>query len=141
MRLQMQARLSLGLVVLALATAASAADVQATTDGRLSGATQISFGCPGPVRVGAPPCEHWSSFPRARFTLVRLRAGVPVPGSDRRFRSDSRGRFTLRLAAGRYQLAPLAQAHTNGGTAINLTVRAGRTTWTLVRYQGYPRML
>jgi hypothetical protein len=145
MQVQMRARLPLGLVALALAAAASAsasaADVRATTDGRMSGATQITFGCPGPVRVGAPPCEHWSSFPHARFTLTRLRGGVPVSGSERRFNSDGRGRFTLPLAAGRYQLTPLAQAHSNGGAPITLSVRAGQTTWTLLRYQGYPRML
>ena len=137
----MRARLILGLVVLALTAGAAASGVHASVGGRLAGVTQITFGCPGPIREGAPPCEHWSRFPHARFSITRLRGNVPVPGTDRRVSSDSRGRFTLQLVPGRYRLTPLPQPHTNGGTPVTVAVRTGQTTWTLVRFQGYPRML
>ncbi len=109
--------------------------------GRLAASTQISFGCPGPSRVGGPPCEHWSSFANARFTVTRLVREKPSPGTRLVVRSDSRGRFSIALAAGRYLLRPLAQPHTTGGTTLRVRVRIGVTTWTLVRFQGFPRML
>jgi hypothetical protein len=103
--------------------------------GRLSGVTQISYGCPGPQRVGEP-CEHWSSFAQARFRVTRLSSG-----DARIVTSDSRGRFRLVLTVGRYRLTPLRQAHTSGGTPLTVTIRAAATTWTHVRFQGFPRML
>jgi hypothetical protein len=103
--------------------------------GRLTGITQISYGCPGPQRVGEP-CEHWSSFAHARFRLTTLRSGY-----TRIITSDMRGRFSLPLTAGRYQLTPLRQLHTTGGTPITATIHAATTTWTHVRYQGFPQML
>jgi hypothetical protein len=103
--------------------------------GRLSGVTQISYGCPGPQRVGEQ-CEHWSSFAHARFRLTTL-----VGGNARVITSDSRGRFTLALAPGRYRLTPLRQAHTTGGISVTATIRTTATTWARVRFQGFPRML
>jgi len=38
-----------------------------------------------------------------------------------------------------YRLTPLPQGHTTGGTPI--TIQAAATTWTRVRFQGFPRML
>jgi hypothetical protein len=105
------------------------------SQGRLSGSTQISYGCPGPQREGVP-CEHWSSFARARFRLTTLSSG-----DARIVTSDWRGRFTLVLTVGRYRVTPLRQAHTTGGTPLTVTIRAAATTWTRVRFQGFPRML
>ena len=107
----------------------------AASPGRLSGVTQISYGCPGPQRAGEP-CEHWSSFAQARFRVTTLSSGVA-----RTVTSDSQGRFTLVLAAGRYRLTPLRQTDTTGGTSLTVTIRTGATTWTNVRFQGFPRML
>jgi hypothetical protein len=104
--------------------------------GRLSGVTQISYGCPGPQREGEP-CEHWSTFAQAQFRVAKLSSGTPT----RTITSDRRGRFTLLLTIGRYQLTPLAQAHTTGGTQITVTIQTAATTWTRVRFQGFPRML
>ena len=103
--------------------------------GRLSGVTQISYGCPGPQRDGEP-CEHWSSFAQARFRLTKLGSGAA-----RTVTADRRGRFTLVLMIGRYRLTPLRQAHTTGGTPLTLTIHAEATTWARVRFQGFPRML
>jgi hypothetical protein len=104
--------------------------------GRLSGVTQISYGCPGPQREGEP-CEHWSTFARAQFRVAKLSSG----GATRTITSDRLGRFTLVLAIGRYRLTPLPQAHTTGGILITATIQAAATTWTRVRFQGFPRML
>ena len=113
-----------------------------SVSGRLSGATQISFGCPGPVRVGEPPCERWSSLPHARFTVSRLSlSGTPIPNSARLVTSNEHGRFTLPLPAGRYRLTLLALVHTHGGSPVTVAIRPGRTTWTLVRFLGFPRMV
>jgi hypothetical protein len=105
------------------------------TQARLSGVTQISYGCPGPQREGAP-CEHWTSFAHARFRLMTLRSG-----DARTITSDRLGRFTLMLAVGRYRLTPLRQAHTTGGAPLTVTIRAAATTWTRIRFQGFPQML
>lgn len=103
--------------------------------GRMSGVTQITYGCPGPQR-DAEPCEHWSSFAHARFRLVRVGGGAP-----RTLTSDRRGRFTLLLAVGRYRVTPLRQPHTTGGPPVTVTIRASATTWLRVRFEGFPRML
>jgi hypothetical protein len=103
--------------------------------GRLSGVTQITYGCPGPQRDG-DPCEHWSNFAQARFRVVKLTGGAP-----RTLTSDRRGRFTLLLAVGRYRVTPLRQPHTTGGPALTVTIRASATTWLRVRFEGFPRML
>jgi hypothetical protein len=103
--------------------------------GRLSGITQISYGCPGPQREGEP-CEHWSSFAQAHFLVTKLGGG-----EARTVTSDRRGRFTLVLTVGQYRLTPLRQAHTTGGTPLTVTIQAAATTWTRVRFQGFPRML
>ena len=80
-------------------------------------------------------------------TLVALPAS-PVSdreaeqrGATRTITSDRLGRFTLALATGRYQLTPLPETHTTGGTRITVTIQAAATTWTRVRFQGLPRML
>jgi hypothetical protein len=127
--------LALWLVALT-AVAAPQASGTVQHQGRLSGVTQISYGCPGPQREGEP-CEHWSTFAQAQFRVAKLSSG----GATRTIRSDRRGRFTLVLAIGRYRLTPLPQAHTTGGTSITVTIQAAATTWTRVRFQGFPRML
>ena len=103
--------------------------------GRLSGVTQISYGCPGPQRVGEQ-CERWSSFAHARFGLTTLGGR-----NARVITSDGRGRFTLALAPGRYRVTPLRQAHTTGGMSVTVTIRTSATTWIRVRFQGFPQML
>jgi len=126
----------LALSVVALAGGTPRASSALQTYGRLSGVTQITYGCPGPQREG-DRCERWSTFARARFHVARL-SGDP---GLRTVTSDQRGRFTLALAAGRYRLTPLRQAHTTGGTLVTVTIRATETTWARVRFQGFPRML
>src|SRR5438132_11070874 len=59
----MRSLVAIGLSVLAFSPAA-------TATGRLSGATQISFGCPGPVREGEPGCNPWRPFVHARLTVA-----------------------------------------------------------------------
>jgi hypothetical protein len=103
--------------------------------GRLSGVTQISYGCPGPQGEGEQ-CEHWSSFAQARFRMTTLKNG-----DTRIVRSNRFGRFTLALTVGRYRLTPLPQTHTTGGTTLTVTIQAGATVWARVRFQGFPRML
>ncbi len=127
--------LALALVALASSGASTAAG-RGSSQGRLSGVTQITYGCPGPQRDGEA-CEHWSSFAHARFRLTRV-DGEPAA---RTVTSDGRGRFTLALAVGRYRLTPLRQAQTTGGMLVPVTIQAGATTWSRIRFQGFPRML
>ena len=111
-----------------------------TPTGFLGGLTQITYGCPGPQRVGQQ-CERWSVFAQARFVLRRDQAnGTPIPTSRRVVVSDRNGRFTLTLAAGSYSISPLAQQHTKGGRSLTARVRAGQTTRIKVRFLGYPMM-
>src|SRR5258708_6019522 len=106
----------IGAVVVLAACSAQVGAAASVAGGRLAGSTQITYGCPGPVRVGAPPCANWVSLPRARFTIARLDAGgAPIAGTTRLVVSDEHGRFDLALAAGRYRLVRLPQAHTRGG--------------------------
>src|SRR5438128_3593581 len=126
---------TLCVVALTAGTAAGAAR-PVTGTGRLSGVTQISFGCPGPAREGEP-CEHWLPLAHARFTLAKIRAdGTPAAVTARLVESDADGRFTLLLPAGRYRLKPLPQAHTTGGADVTVAVYTGRTTRALVRFHG-----
>jgi hypothetical protein len=107
-----------------------------TAGGLLTGTTQISFGCPGPVREGTPSCHPWHPLAHARFSVV---AGA---GKTRLVRSDAQGHFALRLPAGRYVVTPLAQPglHTLGGPHLAVRIRAGETTRILVRFEGFPQM-
>jgi hypothetical protein len=118
---------------IAVALAANAAG-DVVSAGRLAGRTQITYGCPGPVRVGEPPCERWSPFPRARFA-------VTTGGTRRVVTSDARGRFRLSLAPGTYTLLPLPQRRTKSGRPVTVHVRSGETTSALVRFLGVPMML
>jgi hypothetical protein len=117
----------------------SVAHPAATASGRLAGMTQISFGCPGPATE--PPCNPWRPFAHARFSLAqRASRGDPVSGTRRLVTSDARGRFAFRLPVGSYLIAPLPQRHTHGGTRVIVHVRAGESTTTLVRFDGFPQM-
>jgi hypothetical protein len=112
------------------------------TGGRLVGVTQISFGCPGPVREGAPGCNPWHVFPNSRVSIAPVSVGgTPVPGASRVIVSGGDGRFRVRLSAGRYLVLPLPQAHTRGGTTVKVRVQTGKTTHVLVRFEGFPRMM
>ncbi len=136
-------RLIASSIVLALSAGAVAAPASAgPADGRLSGSTQISFGCPGPVREGTPSCHPWRPYGHARFYVSRSTAtGKSVPGSRRLVASDALGRFALRLPAGAYVVVPLPQAHTSGGAWVRARVRAGETTRILIRFEGFPKMV
>jgi hypothetical protein len=113
----------------------------ANATGRLAGLTQITYGCPGPQRVGQQ-CERWSVFKHARFALTRVRPdGTPIAGSRRIVVSDGNGRFSLVLTAGAYAVIPLAQAHTRGGRSFAVRVRAGQVAGITVRFLGYPMMV
>lgn len=130
-------------IVLAAGSVAAAAPASAgAADGRLSGSTQISFGCPGPVREGSPSCHPWRSFGHLRFYVSSSTVtGRPVPGTRRLVVSDAQGGFALRLTAGAYVVMPLPQAHTSGGTWVRARVRAGGATRILVRFEGFPKMV
>jgi hypothetical protein len=123
----MRSLVAIGLSVLAFSPAA-------TVTGRLSGATQISFGCPGPVREGEPGCNPWRPFAHARLT-------VAGNGIKRVIVSDERGRFTLVLPVGGYSVTPLPQKNTRGGPRLTVRVSAGKTTWVRVRFVGFPMMV
>ena len=124
----------LALVALA-ATGLATAGTAGQAPGRLSGVTQISYGCPGPQRVGTV-CERWSSFGHARFRLTTVSTG-----EARIVTSDRRGRFTILLSSGRYRLTPLRQAHTTGGASLTVTIRPAVTARVRVRFHGFPQML
>jgi hypothetical protein len=110
--------------------------------GVLTGTTQISFGCPGPVREGSPACNPWHTFPDAHFSVARRGTdGGPVTGTARVLTSDPAGHFRVRLGTGVYLVTPLPQAHTRGGTPTSVQIRASRTRTILVRFIGYPQML
>ena len=88
----------------------------------------------------------WNPAPQplreARFSVTReTSAGGVVEGTRRVVLSDVRGRFTLRLPAGSYRLAPLPQAHTTGGPLVRVVVHSDATAWALVRFEGYPKMV
>ena len=127
----------IGLAALAslVATGGSASPAR-TADGLLTGTTQISFGCPGPVREGEPSCHPWHPLARALFSVA---AG---PGNTRLVRSDARGHFSVRLPVGSYKVTPLPQPalHTLGGAQLTVRIRAGATTRILVRFVGFPQM-
>ena len=121
--------------------AAGVANPAVTASGRLTGKTQISFGCPGPAREGTPGCNPWRPFAHARFSLGQLSAsGNPIPGTRRTVTSDAHGRFQLLLSAGTYVITPLPQRNTHGGKRLNVQVRAGESATVLVRFAGFPRM-
>ena len=103
--------------------------------GVLAVTTQISFGCPGPVRADQPQCESWHAFPHAQFSVGRPGAAARV------YESDAAGTLRLRLPAGVYVLTPVRQVHTLGGTSVRVRVRAGGVTAALLRFVGFPRML
>jgi hypothetical protein len=121
--------------------AVSVANPAVTGSGRLAGRTQISFGCPGPVSEGTPGCNPWRPFAHARFSIAqRASRGDPILGIRRAVSSDARARFALRLPVGTYLITPLPQRHTHGGTPVIVHVRAGQSTTTLVRFDGFPQM-
>ena len=123
-----------------LLAAAAGAALGGSAGGRLSGVTEITYGCPGPQRVGEK-CEHWFTFASARFALTGTRDdGTPVPGSRRVVVSNRSGRFSVSLPGGTYTVTPLAQAHTTGGPSLRVHVLAGRLTRVTVRFLGFPMM-
>jgi hypothetical protein len=139
----MRRLIAIGITLLVGTGAAAGVAAPVTTaDGWLAGRTQISYGCPGPVRKGYPSCDPWRMFAHARFSVALEAAnGSPIPSTSRLVVSDGQGRFSLRLPAGRYAVTPLPQAHTRGGTRLRVRVEAGAVTRVLVRFQGFPMML
>jgi hypothetical protein len=110
--------------------------------GTFRGTTQISFGCPGPVRESGPSCKPWRPFPSARFSIsLRSTNGTPAPGTAVVVTSNRDARFNVRLDAGTYVVTPLPQHNTRGGTRLIVRVQAGTVTTALVRFLGYPQML
>lgn len=139
----MTLRTLIAVTVLAAAGAAAGTSHGATTPaGWLAGKTQISFGCPGPVREDGPSCNPWRTFPNAQLSLVRIGpGGAPVAATRRLVVSDDGGAFRLRLAAGAYEVTPLRQAHALAGTPLRVRVTAGAVTRLLVRFEGFPQMM
>lgn len=127
--------------VVCIGVAVGVANPAVTASGRLTGKTQISFGCPGPVQEGTPGCNPWRPFAHARFSLAqRSASGNPVPGTRRTVTSDAHGQFQLLLPAGAYVVTPLPQQHTHGGERRNVQVRPGKSTTVLLRFAGFPQM-
>lgn len=112
-----------------------------TSDGSVTGQTQISFGCPGAARIGSPSCHPWRAFAHARLAVARDAVGTSARTTQRWLVvSDQDGRFTLRLSAGDYTVTLPAQTHTLGGIALHFHVGAVGVTRLVVRFQGYPLM-
>jgi hypothetical protein len=71
-----------------------------TSSGRLTGKTEISFGCPGPVREGTPGCNPRRRFVHARFSLAqRSASGNPIPGTAAPSPPTRTGSFSFSCAA------------------------------------------
>jgi hypothetical protein len=127
--------------VVSIGAAVGVANPAATASGNLTGKTQISFGCPGPVQEGTPGCNPWRPFAHARFSLAqRSASGNPIAGTRSTVTSDAHGQFQLLLTSGAYVITPLPQRHTHGGNRLNVRVRAGEYTTALVRFAGFPQM-
>jgi hypothetical protein len=124
-----------GLATLTSISIAGPASPARSAGGILTGTTQISFGCPGPVGEGTPSCHPWHPLGHARFSVTA--------GTTRFVTSGAQGQFTLRLPAGRYTVTPLPQPqlHTRGGPSITIRIRAGATTRIVVRFEGFPQMV
>ncbi len=121
-----------------LATASS----RQSGSGLLLGLTQISYGCPGPARIGQPTCESWHRFQQTRFGIQQIGPkGQPLPQFIRVVVSDRQGRFSVRLSTGDYEVMPLVQAHTSGGPKLTVKIRSRHTTRIQVRFFGVPRMV
>jgi hypothetical protein len=134
-RAPLSAACALASVLAVAAGAPAVAQPGSSHLGRLIGRTQISFGCPGPVREG-DECNPWRPFPNARFQVDRVGAA----GGSRIVRSDDRARFSVALAPGNYRIVPLPGAHTRGGSTLTVTIAPGATVWKLVRFVGFPMM-
>jgi hypothetical protein len=107
----------------------------------LVGRTLITYGCPGPARIGIA-CPRWLSFPHARLAIRQIGpSGKPLLQIVRLVLSDTNGRFSLRLTSGDYLITPLPGQHTRGGKNITAHIAAGSTTRITVRYLGYPEMV
>ncbi|MGZ4390101.1 MAG: hypothetical protein ACXVZL_12040 [Gaiellaceae bacterium] len=139
----MTMRRLIAVMVLAAAGAAAGTSHGATTPaGWLAGKTQISFGCPGPVRDDVPSCNPWHAFPNAQVSVVRVAAnGTPVASTRRLVVSDDTGAFRLRLAAGAYEVIPLKQPHALPTDPLRVRVTAGTVTHVVVRFEGFPKMM
>jgi hypothetical protein len=139
-RLAAAALSTIAAVTLAAATPPRS-EAATTPQGRLSGSTQISFGCPGPAREGVT-CNPWHAFPNASFTVTRRSAsGRPILSTRRLVSSDANGHFSLRLRAATYLVTPLPQKQTHGGSAVVVRVRAGHTAAIVLRFVGFPQMV
>jgi hypothetical protein len=130
------------LTALAVGVNVAAASQAQPSSGLLVGLTQISYGCPGPARVGYPSCESWHPFPHGRFAIRQIGPNRhPLPQIIRVIVSDRQGRLSIRLSTGDYQVTPLAQAHTSGGRKLTVRIRSDHTTRILIRSLGIPRMV
>jgi hypothetical protein len=132
---------TIGTAIACIGAAVGVAKPAVTASGHLAGKTQISFGCPGPVHEGTPGCNPWRPFAHGRFSLAqRSASGKAILGTSRIVTSDAHGHFQLLLPAGPYLITPLPQRHTHGGTRLTVRIRAGESTTTLVRFNGFPQM-
>lgn len=136
------------LIVIAMAAAISVGPAAAVggsaelATGRLVGQTQISFGCPGPVREGTPGCNPWRVFPHARFAVARVSAaGTQATTARRVVTSDAQGRFVVLLPTGSYVVTPLPAPRTRGGKPLAVKIADGEVTTIRVRFAGFPLML
>jgi len=129
------------LSLVAVGAVAPLAHGSARATGLLTGTTQISFGCPGPVREGGN-CDPWRAYPHARFSVARRSStGDPVPGTAVVVTSNGRARFSVRLDAGMYLVTPLPQSNTRGGPRLTVRVLAGAVKALRVRFEGFPKMV
>jgi len=133
--------LGVSTLVAAIVLLAGPAGAAVDSTGTLRGTTQISFGCPGPIRDSGPVCNPWRTYPSAHFSIARRStSGQPVPGSTVVVTSNLNGRFSLRLSPGRYLVTPLPGGKTRGGPRLIVRVSAGAETTVLVRFVGVPQM-
>jgi hypothetical protein len=98
---------------LALSFSGQSGEANSTASG-VRGIVTLS-GCPGPVRPGETCTRR---FEGARIRVVKLANGHIV----RTLRSQAKGRFRVRLPAGRYRLDPLPSGIAR---AAPVTVKVG----------------
>lgn len=122
----------LGMTLAATAATLSGVSAGSVGKGTLAGRTTIDRGCPGP---STPGCNPWHAFPDAKILIVRTSAtGTPLPHTARTISSNSKSRFSIRLAPGAYRVTPLAQTSSTGGRTVLARVRSGGTTTMVVRF-------
>jgi hypothetical protein len=118
-------------LALVAATGLGEAATRHARTGMLTGTTKIETDCPVPSHL----CKAWQPYPRARFTVVRLKAGgAAVAGTKRTVRSDASAHFRLMLRAGSYLVKPARAMSMRGGSSRTIRIQRGTTRTITVRF-------